>query len=140
MDGSNPVQVDVTTEPGRIETILVHRGGYDSPSQVVPVDTVTLEAELARADRVRVAEQEAKVFEVDAAIAKADSQLKLDELELARTRALLTRKAVPREEFDIKQTVVKSLTTLNGEKARLNTARKTINTTRSQRSNRRSMT
>ena len=41
-----------------------------------------------------VAEQEAKLFEVEAAIAKADSQLKLDEVEFGRTRALLARKAV----------------------------------------------
>jgi HlyD family secretion protein len=122
------VQVDVTTkEPGRVETILVHEGDIVSPSQIVAkMDTVTLEAELARAEAT-VAEQEAKSFEVDAAIAKADSQLKLDELEFARTRALLTRKAVSREEFDIKETVVKtSGATLNGEKARLNTARKSI--------------
>ena len=128
------VQVDVTTkEPGRVETILVHEGDMVSPSQIVAkMDTVTLEAELARAEAT-VAEQEAKSFEVDAAIAKADSQLKLDELELARTRALLTRNAVPREEFDIKQTVVKtSSATLNGEKARLNTARKSIDTAKAE--------
>jgi HlyD family secretion protein len=122
------VQVDVTTkEPGRVETVLVHEGDMVSPSQIVAkMDTVTLEAELARAEAT-VAEQEAKLFEVDAAIAKADSQLKLDQLELARTRALLTRKAVAREEFDIKETVVKtSGATLNGEKARLNTARKSV--------------
>jgi HlyD family secretion protein len=122
------VQVDVTTkEPGRVEKILVHEGDMVSPSQIVAkMDTVTLEAELARAEAT-VAEQEAKSFEVDAAIAKADSQLKLDELELARTSALLQRKAAPREEFDIKQTMVKtSGATLKGEKARLNTARKSI--------------
>jgi HlyD family secretion protein len=122
------VQVDVTTkEPGRVETIVVHEGDMVSPGQIVAkMDTVTLEAELARAEAT-VAEQEAKSFEVDAAIAKADSQLKLDELELARTSALLQRKAAPREEFDIKQTMVKtSGATLKGEKARLNTARKSI--------------
>jgi HlyD family secretion protein len=122
------VQVDVTTkEPGRVEKIVVHEGDMVSPGQIVAkMDTVTLEAELARAEAT-VAEQEAKSFEVDAAIAKADSQLKLDELELARTSALLQRKAAPREEFDIKQTVVKtSGATLKGEKARLNTARKSI--------------
>ena len=122
------VQVDVTTkEPGRVETIIVHEGDMVSPGQIVAkMDTVTLEAELARAEAT-VAEQEAKSFEVDAAIAKADSQLKLDELELARTSALLQRKAAPREEFDIKQTMVKtSGATLKGEKARLNTARKSI--------------
>ena len=74
--------MDVTTkEPGRVATILVHEGDMVRPKQVVAkMDTVTLEAELAR-DEATVAEQEAKLFEVDAAIAKADSQLKLDELE-----------------------------------------------------------
>ena len=122
------VQVDVTTkEPGRVETILVREGDMVRPGQIVAkMDTVTLEAELARAEAT-VAEQEAKLFEIEAAIAKADSQLKLDELEFARTRALLARKAVPREEFDVKETMVKtSGATLNGEKARLNTARKSI--------------
>ena len=76
------VQVDVTTkEPGRVEKILIHEGDMVSPNQIVAkMDTVTLEAELARAEAT-VAEQEAKSFEVDAAIAKAESQLKLDELE-----------------------------------------------------------
>jgi HlyD family secretion protein len=122
------VQVDVTTkEPGRVLTILVHEGDIVRPGQIVAkMDTVTMEAELARAEAT-VAEQEAKLFEVEAAIAKADSQLKLDEIEFGRTRALLARKAVSREEFDSKQTLVQtSGATLNGEKARLNTARKTI--------------
>jgi HlyD family secretion protein len=122
------VQVDVTTkEPGRVLTILVHEGDIVRPGQIVAkMDTVTMEAELARAEAT-VAEQEAKLFEVEAAIAKADSQLKLDEIEFTRTRALLARNAVSREEFDVKQTLVKtSGATLNGEKARLETARKTI--------------
>jgi HlyD family secretion protein len=118
------VQVDVTTkEPGRVLTILVHEGDIVRPGQIVAkMDTVTMEAELARAEAT-VAEQEAKLFEVEAAIAKADSQLKLDEIEFGRTRALLARKAVSREEFDSKQTLVQtSGATLKGEKARLNTA------------------
>src|SRR4051794_11306740 len=71
------VQVDVTTkEPGRVQTILVHEGDMVHPGQIVAkMDTVTMEAELARSEAT-VAEQEAKSFEVDAAIAKADSQLK----------------------------------------------------------------
>ena len=90
------VQVDVTTkEPGRVETILVHEGDMVSPSQIVAkMDTVTLEAELARAEAT-VAEQEAKSFEVDAAIAKADSQLKLDELELAHQRPPQAQRGPP---------------------------------------------
>jgi HlyD family secretion protein len=122
------VQVDVTTkEPGRVQSILVHEGDIVHPGQIVAkMDTITMEAELARAEAT-VAEQEAKTFEVEAAIAKADSQLKLDEIEFGRTRALLARKAVPREEYDVKQTTVKTSTaTLNGEKARLETARKSV--------------
>ena len=55
------VQVDVTTkEPGRVETILVREGDMVHAGQIVAkMDTVTLEAELARAEAT-VAEQEAK--------------------------------------------------------------------------------
>jgi HlyD family secretion protein len=128
------VQVDVTTkEPGRVEKILVREGDMVRASQIVAkMDTVTLEAELARAEAT-VAEQEAKAIEVDAAIAKADSQLKLDEIEFDRTRALFTRKAASRAEFDLKETLVKtSSATLNGEKARLNTARKSVDTAKAE--------
>ena len=39
-----------TKEPGRVETILVHEGDMVHAGQVVAkMDTVTLEAELARA-------------------------------------------------------------------------------------------
>ena len=105
------VQVDVTTkEPGRVETILVHEGDMVHAGQIVAkMDTVTLEAELARAEAT-VAEQEAKAFEVEAAIAKADSQLKLDEIEFARPAHLLARKAASREEYDVKETLVKTST------------------------------
>ena len=120
--------MDVTTkEPGRVEKIFVREGDMVRAGQVVAkMDTVTLEAELARAEAT-VAEQEAKAIEVDAAIAKAESQLKLDQIEFERTRALFARKAAPRTEFDLKETLVKtSGATLTGEKARLNTARKSI--------------
>jgi HlyD family secretion protein len=122
------VQVDVTTkEPGRVEKILVREGDMVHAGQIVAkMDTVTLETELARAEAA-VAEEEAKAIEVDAAIAKADSQLRLAEVEFDRTRALLSRNAVSRTEFDLKETLVKtSGATLNGEKARLNTARKSV--------------
>ncbi len=122
------VQVDVTTkEPGRVDKILVHEGDMVRAGQVVAkMDTVTLEAELARAEAT-VAEQEAKAIEVDAAIAKADSELKLAQVEFERTRALLARNAASRTEFDLKETLVKtSGATLEGEKARLNTAQKSV--------------
>jgi HlyD family secretion protein len=122
------VQVDVTTkEPGRVEKILVREGDMVHPRQVLAkMDTVTLEAELARTEAT-VAEEEAKAIEVDASIAKAQSQLKLDQIEFDRTRALYDRKAATRSEFDLKETLVKtSSATLNGEKAKLNTARKSV--------------
>jgi HlyD family secretion protein len=122
------VQVDVTTkEPGRVAKVLVREGDMVHAGQIVAkMDTVTLEAELARAEAT-VAEQEATVFEVDAAIAKADSELKLAKVEFDRTRALFDRKAAPRTEFDLKETLVRtSGATLAGEKARLTTVRKSV--------------
>ena len=120
------VQVDVTTkEPGRVEKILVHEGDMVHAGQVVAkMDTVTLRAELARA-QATVAEQEAKALEVDADIVLADSQLKLAEVEFERERSLFARKATSRENYDIKETLAKTRrAALDGEKARLNTARK----------------
>lgn len=122
------VQVDVTTkEAGRVEKILVREGDMvHSRQTVAKMDTVTLEAELARAEAT-VAEQEAKAIEAEAAIAKAASELKLAEVEFERTRALLSRNAAPRSEFDLKETLVKtSKAALDGEKARLNAARKSV--------------
>jgi HlyD family secretion protein len=122
------VQVDVTTkEPGRVYKILVREGDMVHSGQVLAkMDTVTLEAELARTEAT-VAEEEAKAIEVDASIAKAESQLKLDQIEYDRTRALYDRKAATRSEYDLKQTLVKtSSATLDGEKAKLNTARKSV--------------
>jgi len=122
------VQVDVTTkEPGRVETILVHEGDMVHAGQVVAkMDIVTLGAELARA-QANVAEEQAKGLEVEADIAQAESQLKLAEVELARERNLLARRATSREDYDIKDTLAKTRrAALDGEKARLNTARKSV--------------
>ncbi|WZO97749.1 efflux RND transporter periplasmic adaptor subunit [Isosphaeraceae bacterium EP7] len=122
------VQVDVTTKiPGRVTKIFVHEGDMVRTGQVVAkMDIVTLEAELAQGEAT-VAEEEAKAIEVDAAIAKAESQLKLAQIEFERTRALVARKAATRAEFDLKETLVKTCSaTLNGEKARMNTARRTV--------------
>jgi HlyD family secretion protein len=122
------VQVDVTTkEPGRVETILVHEGDMVHARQVVAkMDTVTLEAELARA-QAYVAEQEAKVPEVEADIAQADSQAKLADVEFQRERGLLARNATSRSDYDIKETMVKTRRAAHeAEKARLNSTRKSV--------------
>jgi HlyD family secretion protein len=122
------VQVDVTTkEPGRVEKILVREGDMVHAGQVVArMDIVTLNAELARA-QATVAAEEAKVHEVEADIAQADGQLKLAEVEFRRESNLLARRATSQEDFDVKQTMVKTRgAALEGEKARLNTARKSV--------------
>lgn len=128
------VQVDVTTkEPGRVEKIFVREGDMVHAGQVVAtMDTVTLKAELARSEAA-VAEQEAKAIEVEAAIAKADSQLKLAQIEFERARKLLVRDAGTREDYDLKKTLVNtSSATLEGEKSRLNTARKSVETAKAE--------
>ena len=100
---------------------MVHAGQV-----VAKMDTVTLAAELARA-QAYVAEQEAKVPEVEADIAQAESQVRLAEVEFARERNLLARKATSREDYDIKETLLKTRrAALDGEKARLITARKSV--------------
>lgn len=122
------VQVDVTTkEPGRVGTILVREGDMVHVGQVVArMDAVTLQAELARAQAV-VAEQEAKVPEIEADIAQAESQVRLAEIEFQRERNLFARKASSREDYDVKETLVKTRRAAHdGEKARLTTTRKSV--------------
>ena len=128
------VQVDVTTKlPGRVEKILVREGDMVHAGQVVAkMDTITLEAELARAEAT-VAEQEAKAFEVQAAIAKAEGQMKQAEVELNRTRNLIARNAASRGELDLRETEVKTTgAALNGERARLNTNKKSVDATKAE--------
>jgi len=122
------IQVDVTTkEAGRVEKINVREGDLVKSGDVLAVmDTVTQQAELARAEAT-AAEEEAKLFEIQASIAKAESQLKLAEVEFVRSKNLLSRNAVSREEYDVKETMVRTeKATVEGEKAKLNTARKSI--------------
>lgn len=122
------VQVDVTTkESGRVKTILVREGDRVEPGQVLAkMDTVTLDAELARA-LASVAEQQAKTAESEAAIAKAESHKRLAEIEFNRARALLIRDATSRDDYDIKETLLKSATAAHlGEKAKLVTIQKAV--------------
>jgi HlyD family secretion protein len=128
------IQVDVTTkEAGRVSKIFVREGDLVKPGDVLAqMDTITLNAELARSEAI-AAEEEAKLFEIMASIAKAESQLKLAEVEFVRARNLLNRNATSREEYDIKETTVKTeKATVEGEKARLNTAHKSIDASKAE--------
>ncbi|MFO0959684.1 MAG: HlyD family efflux transporter periplasmic adaptor subunit [Isosphaeraceae bacterium] len=122
------VQVDVTTkEAGRVKSIAVHEGDMVKAGQVLArMDTVTLDAELARAEAT-VAEQQAKIAECQASIAKAESQKRLAEIEFNRARNLLVRDATSRDDYDIKETLLKSAAAiLAGEQAKLITTQKAV--------------
>lgn len=128
------IQVDVTTkEAGRVEKIYVREGDLVKPGDVLAkMDTVTQLAELARAEAT-AAEEEAKLFEIQASIAKAESQLRLAEVEFVRAKNLLNRNATSREEYDVKETMVRTeKASVEGEKARLNTARKSIDASKAE--------
>ena len=92
------VQVDVTTkEPGRVEKILVHEGDMVHAGQVVArMDTVTFEAELARAEAT-VAEQEAKTLEVEADIARLTASSSLPRSSSNATRSFSPARPPARE-------------------------------------------
>ncbi len=128
------VQVDVSAkEPGRVKEIRAREGDLVQPGQVLAVmDTVTLEAELARA-KANVAQQQAAAIEVESAIAKADSELKLAQVEYTRTKNLLARNVATREDFDRRQTEVKRAeATFEGQKARLNTVNQSVEASRAE--------
>lgn len=128
------IQVDVTTkEAGRVEKVFVREGDLVKPGDVLAkMDTVTQLAELARAEAT-AAEEEAKLFEIQASIAKAESQLRLAEVEFVRAKNLLNRNATSREEYDVKETMVRTeKASVEGEKARLNTARKSIDASKAE--------
>lgn len=123
------VQVDVSAkEPGRVLTILAKEGDLVQPGQIVArMDTTSLEAELARS-RARVAEQEASTTEVNAAIIRAESKVRLAKVELARTKSLLAQNASTKEEFDQRDAEVRNTeASLEQEKARLNTVKQSVN-------------
>ena len=89
-----------------MEKILVHEGDMVHAGQVVAkMDTVTMQAELARA-QATVAEQEAKALEVDADIAVGPQPAQAGRGRVSNeSAALSTVKATLRENYDIKETL-----------------------------------
>lgn len=123
------IQVDVSAkEAGRVLELLAKEGDLVRPGQILArMDTVSLEAERARA-KARVAEQEAATIEVKAAIVRAESHVRLARVELARTKTLLSQNAGTKEEYDQRDAEVRNTeASLEQEKARLNTARESVN-------------
>jgi HlyD family secretion protein len=128
------IQVDVSAkESGRVKVLLAKEGDLVQPGQIVArMDTVSLDAELAQA-KARVAEQEAATIEVKAAIVRAESVVKLAKVELARSKSLVAQNAGTREEFDQRDAEVRnSEASLEQQKARLNTARESVNAAKAQ--------
>src|SRR6185312_4402337 len=95
------VQVDVAAKyGGRIKEILAREGDLVQEGQVlVTMNTDEMEAELAK-DKAKLAESEEAAAQVKTEITKDESQLKLADVEFQRSKTLLSRKVVSREEFD----------------------------------------
>ena len=112
---------------GRIKEILAREGDLVEAGQVlVKMDTVELEAELAK-DKATLAANEESAAGVKTEIAKDDSQLKLAEAEYKRSYDLLSRRAIAREEFDRYKTRLDTAkAALDGSNAKLKTANQSI--------------
>ncbi len=116
--------VDVAArEPLRVKEILVDEGDLVQPSQVVVrMDTITLEAEMAKAQQ-EVAAAKERVAVANAAIVKVKSQIELAKIEAERTRKLVEERAASQREYDLRQTAVQTTTAVLAEEgARLHTA------------------
>ncbi len=121
-------QVDIAAKyGGRIKEILAREGDLVEAGQVlVKMDTVELEAELAK-DKATLAANEESAEGVKTEIAKDDSQLKLAEGEYKRSYDLLSRRAIAREEFDRYKTRLDTArAALDGSNAKLKTANQSI--------------
>jgi HlyD family secretion protein len=128
------VQVDVAAKyGGRIKETLAREGDLVEEGQVlVKMDTSELEAELEK-DKSKLAESQQAAAEVKTEITKDESQLNLADAEFKRTKTLLDRKTVSREEYDRYRTRLETAkASLEGSKAKLNTANQSINTAAAQ--------
>ena len=122
------VQVDVAAKyGGRITEILAREGDLVEEGQVlVKMNTDELEAELAK-DKAKLAESEEAAATVKTEITKDESQLKLADVELRRSKSLLDRRVVAQEEYDrYKSRLDTAKASLEGSKAKLKTANQSI--------------
>ena len=122
------VQVDVAAKyGGRIQEILAREGDLVDTGQILArMDTSEQEAELAK-DKAKLAESQEAAVEVTTEITKRESERKLAEAEYNRSRSLLSRKVIAREEFDQYQARWETArATLDGAKAKLKTATQSV--------------
>ncbi len=110
-------------EPLRVKQILVDEGDLVKPGQVlVRLDTVTLEAELAK-DRAAVASAKESLAAANAAIVKQQSEIRLAQIEADRERRMLAEHATSQRAFDVRQTALETTTAgLDQVKARAQSA------------------
>jgi HlyD family secretion protein len=122
------VQVDVAAKyGGRIKEIPAREGDLVEERQVLArMDTGEQEAELAK-DKAKLAESQEAASEVTTEITKRESELHLADVEYNRSRNLLARKVIAREEYDQYQAKWETAkATLDGAKAKLKTANQSI--------------
>jgi len=95
------VQVDISTKiPGRIDSILAKEGDLVEPGQTLArIDTDQLRVQLLRAE-ADAASAESQVISARASIAQAKAQQTLANKELSRSRELVQRDLISKEDYD----------------------------------------
>lgn len=95
------VQVDISTKiPGRIDSVLAKEGDLVEPGQTLArIDTDQLRVQLLRAE-ADAASAESQVISARASIAQAKAQQTLANQELSRSRELVQRDLISKEDYD----------------------------------------
>jgi HlyD family secretion protein len=117
--------LDITSKEAlRVGEILVDEGDLVEPRQVlVRMDLITLNAELAEA-KANVAAMKERLAIAQASIQRWTSELELAKIEVERSRKLVEQRAGSQQEYDVRQTSVKTTAaTLEQEKAKLESAK-----------------
>ena len=124
-------------EPLRVKEVLVDEGDLVRPGQVlVRLDTVTIEAELARdeaavaaareefaAAKTAIAAANADIASAQAGIAQQESEIRLAQAEADRQRRMLAENATSKALYDVRQTALETTKeTLNSAQARADAA------------------
>lgn len=124
-------------EPLRVKEVLVDEGDLVQPGQaLVRLDTVTIDAELARdeaavaaareefaAAKTAIAAANADTAAANSAVAQQQSEIQLARTEADRQRRMLAENATSKSMFDVRQTAVETTkSTLESAQARVDAA------------------